>query len=41
MVNMVVFVDPGLVVSVMSRELDSGVLVDGVVGMPVAKREFG
>ena len=33
---MVVFLDPGLVVGVMGCKLDGGVVVDVVVGMPVA-----
>ena len=34
--NMVVFLDPGLIVGVVGRELDDCVLVNVVVGVPVA-----
>ena len=38
--DVVAFVDPGLVVGVVRGNLDGGVLIDGVVGVPVAKGEF-
>ena len=34
--NMVVFLDPGLIVGVVGRELDGCVVVNVVVGVPVA-----
>lgn len=39
--DVVVFMYPGLIVHVMGGKLDSGVLIDGAVSMPVAKGEFG
>ena len=34
--NVVVFLDPGLIIGVVGRELDSGVVVNIVVGVQVA-----
>ena len=34
--NMVMFLDPGLIIGVVGRELDGGVVVNVVVGVPVA-----
>ena len=40
--DVVVFMYPGLVISVMGGKLDGGaVLVNGVVSVPVTEREFG
>ena len=33
------FMNPGLVISVVRGELDGGVLVDGVVSVPESERE--